>query len=95
MKLESEMLVEYNFDFEVIVFLLEKEQKILDLLSWDIEQCVIQLEKNSGLKNVLIVIKFLLDKEVIFVKEELKCNYKLCIEVRVRLVNGEVDEVYL
>lgn len=51
--------------------------------------------KNSGLKNVLTVIKSLLDKEAIFVKEELKRNYKPRTEARVRLVNGEADEAYL
>lgn len=95
MKLESETLVEYNPDFEATAPLPEKEQKILDLLSRDTEQCVTQLEKNSGLKNVLTVIKSLLDKEAIFVKEELKRNYKPRTEARVRLVNGEADEAYL
>ena len=95
MKLESETLVEYNPDFETTAPLPEKEQKILDLLSRDTEQCVTQLEKNSGLKNVLTVIKSLLDKEAIFVKEELKRNYKPRTEARVRLVNGEADEAYL
>ena len=92
---ESETLVEYNPDFEATAPLPEKEQKILDLLSRDTEQCVTQLEKNSGLKNVLTVIKSLLDKEAIFVKEELKRNYKPRTEARVRLVNGEADEAYL
>lgn len=95
MKLESETLVEYNPDFEATAPLPEKEQKILDLLSRDTEQCVTQLEKNSGLKNVLAVIKSLLDKEAIFVKEELKRNYKPRTEARVKLVNGEADEAYL
>ena len=37
----------------------------------------------------------MLDKEAIFVKEELKRNYKPRTEARVRLVNGEADEAYL
>ena len=72
MKLESETLVEYNPDFEATAPLPEKEQKLLDLLSCDTEQCVTQLEKASGMKNILPVIKSLLDKEAIYVKEELK-----------------------
>ncbi len=95
MKLESETLVEYNPDFEAAAPLPEKEQKILDLLSRDTEQCVTQLEKASGLKNVLTVIKSLLDKEAIFVKEELKRNYKPRTEARVKLANEEADEAYL
>ena len=47
MKLESETLVEYNPDFEATAPLPEKEQKILDLLSRDTEQCVTQLEKKQ------------------------------------------------
>lgn len=43
----------------------------------------------------MTVIKSLLDKEAIFVKEELKRNYKPRTEARVRLVNGEADEAYL
>ena len=53
MKLESETLVVYNPDFEASASLPEKEQKILDLLSNDTEQCVTQLEKASGMKNIL------------------------------------------
>ena len=71
LKLESETMVEYNPDFESEVRLPEREQKILDLLSAEPEQCVTKLEKDSGFKNILPVIKSLLDKEAIFVKEEL------------------------
>lgn len=95
MKLESETMVEYNPDFEAAAPLPEREQKILDLLGQNAEQCVTQLEKASGLKNVLTVIKSLLDKEAIFVKEELKRNYKPRTEARVKLVNREADEAYL
>ena len=69
LKLESETIVEYNPDFESEVRLSEREQLILDLLSVDPEQCVTKLEKESGIKNILTVIKSLLDKEAIFVKE--------------------------
>ena len=72
LKLESETIVEYNPDFESDVRLPEKEQKILDMLSADPEQCVTQLEKASGMKNLLPVIKSLLEKEAICIKEEIK-----------------------
>ena len=68
LKLESETMVEYNPDFEPDVQLSDKELKILDLLSAEPEQCVTKLEKESGVKNILSVIKSLLDKEAIFVK---------------------------
>ncbi|RJU33253.1 primosomal protein N' [Bacteroides sp. AM44-19] len=85
LKLESETIVEYNPDFESDVHLPEKEQKILDALSTDPEQCVTKLEKETGIKNILSVIKSLLDKEAIFVKEELRRTYKPKTETRVRL----------
>lgn len=92
MKLESETLVEYNPDFEASESLPEKEQKILDLLSRNMEQTVTQLEKAGDLKNVLPAIKSLLDKEAIFVKEELKRNYKPRTEARVKLADPDIDE---
>lgn len=91
LKLESETMVEYNPDFEAESPLPEREQRILDLLAVDSQQCVTKLEKESGLKNILTVIKSLLDKEAIFVKEELRRTYKPKTEARVRLV-GTADE---
>ena len=92
LKLESETMVEYNPDFESEVRLPEREQKILDLLSAEPEQCVTKLEKDSGLKNILSVIKSLLDKEAIFVKGELRRTYKPKTETRVRLANEVRNE---
>lgn len=92
LKLESETMVEYNPDFESDVRLPEREQQILDLLSVEPEQCVTKLEKDSGIKNILSVIKSLLDKEVIFVKEELKRIYKPKTETRIKLVEEVRNE---
>lgn len=91
LKLESETIVEYNPDFEADAPLSEREQRIMDLLAVDSQQCVNKLEKESGIKNILTVIKSLLDKEAIFVKEELKRTYKPKTEARVRLA-GSADE---
>lgn len=88
LKLESETIVEYNPDFEADAPLTEREQLLLDLLAQEPEQCVTKLEKESGIKNILTVIKSLLDKEALFVKEELRRTYKPKTEVRVRL-SGE------
>ncbi|WP_300901485.1 primosomal protein N' [uncultured Bacteroides sp.] len=95
LKLESETMVEYNPDFESEVRLPEREQKILDLLSVDPEQCITKLEKESGIKNVLPIIKSLLDKEAIFVKEELRRTYKPKTETRVRLTEAVRNETRL
>ena len=94
LKLESETIVEYNPDFEADAPLPEREQRILDLLAIDSQQCVTKLEKESGVKNILTAIKSLLDKEAIFVKEELKRTYKPKTEARVRLA-GKADEKQL
>lgn len=92
LKLESETIVEYNPDFEAVVPLSEKERQILDMLSNNPEQCVTKLEKESGLKDILSVIKSLLDKEAIFVKEELRRTYKPKTETRVRLTAAAHNE---
>ena len=94
LKLESETIVEYNPDFEAQEPLSAREQQVLDLLSNDAVQSVTKLEKESGLKNILSVVKQLLDKEAIFVKEELKRTYKPRLEARVRFC-GEVNEKQL
>ncbi len=85
MKLESETLVVYNPDFEAETSLTEREQRVLDLLSRDTEQCITQLEKNCGTRQLLPVIQSLLEKGAICVKEELKRSYKPKMETRVRL----------
>lgn len=95
MKLESETLVEYNPDFVAPEPLPPREQRILDLLSADPEQCVTQLEKASGMKNLLPVIKSLLEKEAICIKEEIKRSYKPRTEVRVRLAEALQNEHHL
>jgi primosomal protein N' (replication factor Y) len=92
LKLESETMVEYNPDFTSETRLPEKEQQILDLLSAEPEQCVTKLEKDSGIKNILSVIKSLLDKEAIFVKEEMRRTYKPKTETRVRLTLAARNE---
>ena len=84
--------MEYNPDFESDVQLPEKEQKILNLLAAEPEQCITKLEKESGIRNILSVIKSLLDKEAVFVKEELKRTYKPKTETRVRLTEAAGNE---
>ena len=95
MKLESETQVVINPDFEADGPLPPKEQQVLDLLSADAEQCITQLEKGSGIRNILPVVKSLLEKEAIFVREELKRNYKPRTEERVRLAPAFRNEKVL
>lgn len=88
MKLESETVVVYNPDFEANERLKDKEQQILDILYNETELSVSRLEKDSKIKNILNVIKSLLDREAIFIKEELRRTYKPKTEARVRLVEA-------
>ena len=91
LKIESETIVVYNPDFEAEAPLSEREQQLLDLLSNESEQSVSKLERDSGMNNILTVVKRLLDKEAIYIKEELKRSYKPKVETRVRF-KGETNE---
>ena len=95
LKIESETIVVYNKEFVADSPLSDKEQKILDILENDNELCVTQLEKYSGIKNILRIVNLLLDKEAIFIKEELKRIYKPKVEIRVRLAKTDIDEIEL
>lgn len=88
LKLESETMVVYNPDFETSGPLPPKEQLLLDLLSANPEQCVTQLEKAAGIRNMLPVVRSLLEKEAVCIKEELKRSYKPKTEIRVRLAGN-------
>ena len=92
MKLESETLVVYNPDYEAETTLTEKEQWVLDALSHDTEQCITQLEKATGVKNLLPVINRLLEKGALYIKEELKRSYKPRTEVFIRFSESVRDE---
>ncbi|MBQ8672877.1 MAG: primosomal protein N' [Bacteroides sp.] len=92
LKLESETVVVYNPDFEAVERLPEREQRLLDLLAAEPEQPVTALEKATGFKNVLGLVKTLLEKDAIFVKEELKRSYKPRTETRVRLTEAARNE---
>lgn len=92
LKLESETVVASNADFVEDTPLTEREQLLLGLLRKDPVQTVSKIEKDSGLHNALPVIKSLLDKHAIVVKEELRDVYKPRTELRVRLTAAARDE---
>lgn len=92
LKLESETVVEHNPDFEATERLPEREQRILDLLTAEPQQSVTKLEKETGFKNILSLVKSLLEKGAIFVNEELKRNYKPKTETHVRLTPAASNE---
>lgn len=93
MKLESETFVSFNPDFREEMDLAEKERSVLNLLKNGKGQSVRQLEKAGGMKNLLRVVRSLLEKKAVFIKEEFKRSYKPKSEIYVRLsesVQGEV-----
>ena len=92
LKLESETVVVLNADFEAAEKLSPREEKVFALLENNPEQSVTALEKETGFKNILAVVKSLLDKEAVFVKEELRGSYKPKTEVRVKLREAMQDE---
>lgn len=95
MKLESETIVVYNPEFEASEKLTDREQKILNILSNDTEQCITQIERSVNAKNILPSINSLLEKGAIFVKEELKRNYKPKTEARIKLGEAFNNEAAL
>lgn len=76
MKLESESVVIYNPDYDDATPLTKNEQHILDLMEHLREQKVLDLQKVMDVKHVLPIVKSLLDKGAITMREELKRNYR-------------------
>ena len=92
MKLESESVVVYNPDYDVDAPLSKTEQHVLDLLERLKEQKVMDLQKAVEVKNILPVIKSLLEKGAIVMREELKRTYRPRTVNCVRLCEAYFDE---
>jgi primosomal protein N' (replication factor Y) len=95
MKLESESMVSLNPDFEAEAPFSAKEEAVWQLLSRDPEQCVTQLEKATGNKQILSTIQSLLEKGAITMQEEVRRAYKPKVEQRVRLAAEFTEEARL
>lgn len=85
LKLESETVISINPDFEAEVPLKQKEQQVLDILSSRENATLIELNKEMNLKNVLPLIKNLMDLGAVTINEEVKERYKPKTETYVRL----------
>lgn len=92
MKLESETRVEVNRDFVAAGPLSEKERRILDSLSTGKTQNIAQLEKSTHIRNLLPVVRSLLDKDAVRIREDLKFNYRPRTETCVRLTKVMQNE---
>ncbi len=92
LKLESETQVRINVDFEGGVELTDKEIKVLDALSDGKVQTVTELEKLTGINNVLPLLRILLEKNAVEVSEELTEKFRPKTETYVRLTKYSENE---
>ena len=76
LKLESESVVVYNPDYNDDGPLTKTEQHVLDLMEHLRRQKVLDLQKVVEVKNVLPVVKNLLEKGALSMHEELRQNYR-------------------
>lgn len=92
MKLESESKVMLNDEFEGEKSFSPREQAVVDALARRTEQTILQLQKACGDRPVLGVVKTLLDKGALLMKEEVRRSYKPRTEVHVRLAEVYMSE---
>ena len=92
MKLESESSVMYNEEFIADDKLTPSEEKIIQALEEDITQSLSTLQKRTGIKNILPVVKRLLEKNAIHIKEEVKRTYKPRFATYVRITEPYLNE---
>lgn len=85
LKLESETTVVYNDDFEAAEPLRKNEQTVLDAFSGAIKLSVSDLEKKTGIRNVLPILTSLIAKGAVEVSEEMKRGYMPKLETYIRL----------
>lgn len=97
LKLESETTVTLNPDFEELDDdrLKEREWMLLTALSKKSRMTVQELEKESGMHNLLPTLRLLLEREAVFVSEQIKAHYRPKTEAYVRLTFAPGDEAAL
>ena len=95
LKLESETIVCIDPDFEAEEVLSAKEQHILDALSDGKPLNVSELSKVTDIKDLLPVLKHLLEKGAVFVSEELSEKFRPRTETYIRLTENARNEDYL
>ncbi len=87
LKLESETVVTINAEYERGEAALpsEREAMLLDTLANNEKMTLIELEKVTGLRNILPTIRGLIEQEAICINEQLKSAYNPKQEVCVKL----------
>lgn len=92
LKLESETAVTYNEEYEADVPLRRNEQAVLDAFAGALKQTVSELERKTGLRNVLPVVASLMAKGAVEVNEELKRGFAPKKQTFIRLSETYKDE---
>ncbi len=97
LKLESETAVSLNPDFEESqeARLSQREAVVLDAIGTSEKMTLSEIEKATGLRNSLPTIRTLLEKEAIFVNEQLKRAYRPKTEIFAKLTfeKGEQERL--
>ena len=92
LKLESESTVLLNEDWEAETSFTPSEEKVWRALCAKAEQTLAGLQKETGLKSILPVVKSLLEKGAVRMKEELRRTYKPKTVMYVRLAEAYSSE---
>ncbi|MCF0197950.1 MAG: primosomal protein N' [Bacteroidaceae bacterium] len=95
MKLESESVVALNPDYEPDATLRPSERTVLLALQGKLEQKVAELQKATAVRNILPVVKQLLERGAVVMKEEIKRTYKPKTVACVRLTEAFFSEAEL
>lgn len=95
MKLESESSVMYNEEFIAENTLSPSEEKIIHVLEEETILTLYALQKKTGIKNILPVIKRLLEKDAVRIKEEVKRTYKPRLATYVKITESLFNETLL
>lgn len=91
LKMESETLISINSEYDFGLAFSDDEIRVINELRKS-EQTIMQLSKTRCVKRLLPVMKSLLDKGAIYVKESLKSTYKPRCEVFVKFSERMKDE---
>ncbi len=93
LKLESETQVMVNDEYVEQEDMRHSgnEQKVLDALAEQPRQSVMQLEKITGIKNLLPVVRKLIEREAIFLSESIQYKYRPKQQSYVRLLIDRAD----
>lgn len=95
LKLESETAVTYNEDFEATAPLRPNEQAVLDAFGGVLRLTISELERKTGLRNVVPIVSSLMARGAVEVSEELKRGFVPKTQVFIRLAEEYRDEARL